>query len=306
MSNTFNGMSFTNIAQQGLSVFRKQMMNMGIFTRDFSPDVAAQGTAIATRIVPASAAAADQSSVDYDDATIIGDITTTAVTVTLNQHYGVGFVLTDKEMDQIGSGVMQDTQNKVIEHKINALAYNVLSYVYALLTVSNYTNAMSAVDPAVCDNDDVVDWRTTLREANFPLDSTSLVLNSDYIGALLKDSNISQQYSSGLAAIVDGAGAVKRLAGMSVYEAVQLPTNSENLGGFACTPDCLAVAMRPIQEHGNVPTEYHEVLQDPMTGAVMNYYGWRQSSKRRWVHNFEVLYGASVGNASALYRIPTA
>lgn len=306
MANTFNGMSFTNIAQQGLSVFSKRLMGLGIFTRDFSPDVAKQGTIVSTRIVPASTAPVAKSTIAYNDATIIAGETTTAVSVTLNRHYVVGFELTDKEMDEIGAGVMADTKDRIIELKVNALADEMLTYVFGLIVSSSYSNAMDAVDPAVCDNDNVIDWRTTLAKDHFPVQDTNLVLNPDYIGALLKDAKISQQYSSGLSAIVDGAGAIARLGGMKVYEAVTLPTNSQNLGGFACTPDALAVAMRPIHAHGNVPTEYHEIITDPVTGAVMNYYGWRDSSYRRWIHNFEILYGAIKANDDALYRIPTA
>lgn len=306
MSNTFNGMNFTNIAQRGLTVFSKRLLGMGIFTRDFSLDVANQGTIVQTRIVPASSAPVEKSTLAYNDATIITGETTTAVPVTLNKHYVDGFELTDKEMDEIGAGVMQDTKDKIIEKKVNALADQMLTYVFGLIKATSYSNAMDAVDPAACDNDDVIDWRTTLAKAHFPIMDTNLVLNPDYIGALLKDAKISQMYSSGLSAIVDGAGAVARLGGMSVYEAVTLPTNSENLGGFACTPDCLAVAMRPIRQHSAVPTEYQEVLTDPQTGAVLNYYGWRDSAYRRWIHNFEILYGASVANSDALYRIKTA
>lgn len=305
MANTFNGMSFINIAQQGLALFNKRLLGLNIFTRDFSKDVI-QGTQVTTRIVPASAAPVSKSTLAYNDATIIPGETTEAVTVTLNQDKVAGFQLTDDEMLQIGSGIINDTRDKVIEKKVNALADQLLTYVFGLITAASYTTALTPVAAAAMDNDSLVDWRTALVKAHFPLPDTALVLNPDFIGALLKDSKISNLSASGLSAVVDGAGAMVRLGGMGLHEAATLGTNSEKLAGFACTPDCMAIAMRGVKAPPQtVPTEFIEVLTDPQTGATITYYAYRDSNYRRWVHTFEAYYGAVKANAAALYRIVT-
>lgn len=305
MANTFNGMSFINIAQRGLAVFNKRLLGLNIFTRDFSGDVL-QGTQVSTRVVPASSAPVAKSTLAYNDATIIPGETTTAVTVTLNRRYVDGFELTDDEMMQIASGVMNDTKDKVIEKKLNALADELLTYVFGLITAASYTTALTPVAAAAMDNDSLVDWRTALVKAHFPMPDTALVLNPDFIGALLKDAKISNLSASGLSAVVDGAGAIVRLGGMGLYEAATLGTNSEKLAGFACTPDCLAIAMRGLKAPAQtVPTEYIEILTDPQTGATVTYYAYRDSNHRRWVHTFETYYGAIKANSAALYRIVT-
>jgi hypothetical protein len=305
MANTFNGMSFVNIAQRGLAVFNKRLLGLNIFTRDFSGDVL-QGTQVSTRIVPASSAPVAKGTLAYNDATIIPGETTTEVKVTLNRRYVSGFELTDDEMIQIGAGVMADTRDKVIEKKVNACADELLTYVFGLIVAASYPTALSAVAAAALDNDDVIDWRTALVKAHFPIPDTALVLNPDFIGALLKDVKISNLSASGLSAVVDGAGAIVRLGGMALHEAATLGTNSEKLAGFACTPDCLAIAMRGLRAPAQtVPTEYIEVLTDPQTGVTITYYAYRDSNYRRWVHTFETYYGAAKANTAALHRIVT-
>ena len=305
MSNTFAGMTFTNIAQRGLEVLSKRLLGLNIFTTDFSGDVI-QGTKVQTRIIPASSAPVAKSTLAYNDATILAGETTTEVEVELSRRYVAGFELTDDEMAKIGAGVMNDTKDKMIEKKVNALADEMLTYVFSLITSISYTHAFSAVAAVAADYDDLIDWRTTLAKANFPIQDTALVMNPDFIGAFLKDKTIAQLNSSGIAAVTDGAGAMVRLAGMRPYEAVSLPTNSQKLAGFACLPDCLAIAMRglPAPDSG-VPTERIEILTDPQTGATMTYYAYRDSDYRRWVHTFETYYGAKKANASNLYRIVT-
>lgn len=303
MANTFAGMTFTNIAQRGLSIFSKRLLGLKIFTTDLSADVQKQGTAVSTRIVPATSTPVDKSTTAYDDATIVTGETTVAVTVTLNQHKVTGFELTDKEMHEIGSGVMQDTRDRLIEKKVNALADQMLSYVFALITSGNYSTAFNAVASATFDSDDIVDFRTTLIKADFPIADTNLVLNSDYIGALLKDAKISNLSASGLSALTDGAGALVRLGGMGAYEAPTLPTNSQNLVGFAATQDALAVAMRAAPPVDSLPGAQYQILTDPQTGLTLGYYAWPDYSQKRWIHNFEALYGASKANAAALIRV---
>jgi len=307
MSNTFAGMTFTNIAQRGIALFSKRLLGLNIFTLDFSPEVVAQGTAVSTRIVPASAAPVSRASdtLAYNDATVLVGETTTAVTVTMNRNYVVGFTVTDQEAALIGSGVMSDTKDKIIEKKVNALADEMLTYVFGLITAASYTTAHTAVSAAAFNRQKVNAMRTTCAKANFPIPGTAMVLNPDMLQGLLDDAEIALRENSGLTAVVDGAGAIKRISGFDIYEAVTLPTNGEKLAGFTATSEGLAVAMRAIKAQTPAPGAMVNVVTDPVTGATLTAYMWYDAPYRRWVYNFETFYGAIKANSAALYRIVT-
>ena len=314
-NNVFNGTTFVNIARKGLSVFNKRLLGLDIFTRDFSGDII-QGTQVTTRVVPASQIPVDKFSspgvqVPYNDSTILENITTTPVTVTLDQQKVCGFAITDEEAMKISSGVLQDTKDRIIEKKVNGLADQMLGYVFNQITAANFGSAIATVPAAAWDRDQVVDLRTALVKQDFPIDQTALILNPDYMGALSKDLKIAAQYSSGLTVMVDGSSAIYRLEGMTLHEAIALSratvATSEKLVGFASTPDALAIAMRGLKvEQPAVPTEFVEVLSDEQTGATLTAYAFRDSTYRRWVFTFEAWYGASKANGAALQRIVAA
>lgn len=298
---------FTNIAQSSMAVLSKRLMPLNIFTTDLSPEMQ-QGNAVTTRIVPASATPVDRSAIAWNDATIVGDITTTSVTCTLDQDMATGYQVTDDEVILEKQGVIAGVKSRVAELKVNALADQMLTYVYGKILAASFTNtALTAGDAVAFDYDNVVDHMTTLTSAHFPIDQTAYVLNPSYIGALLKDARVSNMDSSGLPAIAQGAGALKSLAGMPLYQAVTLPSNSQNLVGFACQPDAIAVAMRtkPVSQ-APVGTEFVEVVTDPQTGASMTMYAFRDSTKRAWNITFNCWYGAVKANQAKLYRIVSA
>jgi hypothetical protein len=301
-------MTFTNIAQKGIALFSKRLMALNIFTLDFSPDVVKQGTMVSTRIVPVSAAPVSRASdtLAYNDATVLVGETTTEVKVTMDRNYVVGFNVTDQEAALIGSGVMADTKDKIIEKKVNALADEMLTYVFGLITAASYTTAHDAVSAAAFDRHKVNAMRTKCAKAHFPIPGTAMVLNPDMLQGLLDDAEIALRDNSGLTAVVDGTGAIRRISGFDIYEAVTLGTNSEKLAGFTATSEALAVAMRAIPNQTPAPGAQVEVVTDPQTGATLTAYMWYDYAYRRWIFNFETFYGAIKANPAALYRIVTA
>ena len=155
MANTWNGMTFTNIARTGFRAFNSRLISLGVFTTDFSSDLAEQGTVVNTRIVPVQGAAVDLQTGTSDtgnreDTAVIGDQTTTAVAVTLNQQPIRGFAITDEEAGAIGRGVWQDTRNKLITQTAYQVADSVVNYCFNLITNANFSTAISvAANPRV-------------------------------------------------------------------------------------------------------------------------------------------------------------
>lgn len=303
MANSFSGMTFTNVAQQAISLFSKRLLGLSIFTRDFSAHVL-QGNAIQTRIVPVSAAPVSRASdtLAYNDATVLVGETTTAVTVTMNRNYVVGFSITDQEAALIGAGTMADTKDRIIEKKVNALADEMLTYVLSLITAASYTTAHDAVAIAAFNRSKVNAMRTKCVKAHFPFPGTAMVLCPDMIQELLNDEEIALQYASGLSVVVNGAGAIQTVSGFNIHEAVTLQT-TENITGFTCTPDALAIGMRAFPVSDPAPGIMVQTLTDPATGATIMGRMWYDAPYARWVFNFETFYGAIKANPAALYRI---
>ena len=239
MANAWNGMTADNIAQEGISTLEKALVPMSGFSLDLSTDIQDQGTTVSTRIVPAATAATDL--VDDESgsyAAVTDDQTTTAVQVSLDPHPVTGFHLTDGQMQQIASGVWNDTSRRLVKSHIRGIAEDVLDSVFALITNANYGAAAKTVTAANFDSDDVADLRNTAITAGLDPEDMVLVLNPDYYAALLKDNAIADYSASQSDAL--RSGELPRLSGFRVIEAPTLPSNSENLTGFIASFSYLA------------------------------------------------------------------
>jgi hypothetical protein len=90
---------------------------------------------------------------------------------------------------------------------------------------------------------------------------------------------------------------------MSVYQWSSLPTNSENLGGFACGSDAIAVASGlPMSE---IPGFETATAVDADTGlGIQIIMGQEQSGYYNVTAT--LLFGAAKGRATSLTRLLTA
>ncbi len=76
----------------------------------------------------------------------------------------------------------------------------------------------------------------------------AFILNSTYANGLLSDATIIG--NSVLGAGILTSGQIGTLAGAAVYQWNSLPTNSEDLAGFACGADAIAVASANLTPAG--------------------------------------------------------
>jgi hypothetical protein len=316
MANTWNSTTFTNIARAGFKAFTKKLAPLGVFSTDFSSEAVDQGTVVATRIVPVSDAAVDLQdtstggSGDRESSNIIKDITTATVSVTLNQQPVTGFKLTDEEAAYIGSGVWEDTKNKILQNKAWAVANYVLNYAFNLVTRSNYTTAAYTGAASAFDMDDVVDLATAASTAGWPVDSNYLLLCPEYLGALKKDNHIQDLSASGIKVVQNGE--IQKLDRFNVVEAPTLMSGltvydaSEYLRGFMCTPAAAAIAMRAVKAQATDKLEAYEVMTDPDSGATLVYRAWYKPSIGSMYHTYETLFGASKAQVEALQRVASA
>lgn len=165
------------------------------------------------------------------------DADLTAVTVTL-KHLHSTKAFAPIALAEYGE---QYIVNAFVQNAVEELAAKCHAEIAAIITASNYS-AVQTVTAANYGYDDVVDINTDLSTAKASR-QRALILNPSYIGALRKDATLTQAFgANGVNGATVVEGSIGKVAGMSVFEYSDLPTNSENLRGFACGKDAIAVA----------------------------------------------------------------
>lgn len=191
--------------------------------------------------------------------------------------------------------------NAFVQNAVEELSAKVMLEVGGIVTSSNFTEN-DVVAAGSFGYDSVVDLNTALSTAKASR-NRALVLNPAYIGALRKDATLTQAFSGAAqnSAVVT-EGSVGRIAGMDVFEYSDLPGNSQNLTGWACGKDAIAVASAlpsPAMFEGEVDSAV-----DPSGLAV-------QVLKSKAYDGFlrlsaTLLFGVKKARASSLVRVLSA
>jgi ATP-dependent protease ClpP protease subunit len=186
------------------------------------------------------------------------------------------------------------------------LAADVFDDIWSVVTLAAYGAAVKTAAAAAMTSDDVVDIAGACTKANWPTGGRSLILDSDTVTALMKDSAYKLASSIGGTEVVR-EGRLPRLSGFDVYEVPNLPSNSEKLQGAAVFMSAVLAAFAPVEPADGVRASLvaYEVATDAETGISMNYRKWGDAKLDR---NFEVIecaYGYVAGVAAALKRICT-
>ncbi len=186
------------------------------------------------------------------------------------------------------------------------LASDVFDDIWSVVTAANFGAAAITAAAAAITSDDIVTLSGACTKANWPAGGRSLILDSDTVTALMKDSAYKLASSIGGTEVVR-EGRLPRLSGFDVYEVPNLPTNSEKLQGAAVFMSAVLAAFAPVEPADGVRASLvaYEVATDPETGISMNYRKWGDAKLDR---NFEVIecaYGYVAGVADALKRICT-
>jgi hypothetical protein len=186
------------------------------------------------------------------------------------------------------------------------LAADIFDDIWSVVTLAAYGAAVKTAAAAAMTSDDVVDIAGACTKANWPTGGRSLILDSDTVTSLMKDSAYKLASSIGGTEVVR-EGRLPRLSGFDVYEVPNLPTNSEKLQGAAVFMSAVLAAFAPVEPADGVRASLvaYEVATDAETGISMNYRKWGDAKLDR---NFEVIecaYGYVAGVAAALKRICT-
>jgi len=222
------------------------------------------------------------------------DQTLTNATVTL-KHFKVSARFSPLDVKSYGA---QYLVNAFTPTAANAIAEACLAEVSALITAANYSSSQAS--GASLSYAEVITAKGVLDAAKAS-DTRALIVNSTYANNLLTDSQIAAAYALG--AQVIQTGQIGQIGGMSVYQFTSLPTNSENLAGFACGSDAIAVASGlPMSE---IPGFETAVAVDADTGlGIQIIMGQEQSGYYNVTAT--LLFGAAKGRATSLTRLLTA
>ena len=222
------------------------------------------------------------------------DATITAANVTL-KHFKVSSRFSPLDVKMYGA---QFLSNAFVPTASNALAEKCLAEIGALITNANYSSNVNT--GAALTYAEVVTAKGVLDAAK-AAEPRAFILNPTYANGLLSDATIIG--NSVLGAGILTSGQIGTLAGAAVYQWNSLPTNSENLAGFACGADAIAVASAlPMSE---IPGFEVANAVDADTGlGVQVLMGQEQSGYYNVTAT--LLFGAAVGRATSLHRLKTA
>jgi hypothetical protein len=208
--------------------------------------------------------------------------------------------------------------NETFVKAADKLAYDVWTGFLAVITAANYDvtvtgYAASGVPTGwpklagAFDSNAVADLRNTANLSQWPMVGRSLIVNSDYDTALLKDNAVKNAMAFGSSSAVQD-GTITKLLGFDYGVAVNLPTNSENLVGLIAEENAVLIGSSPI-----APTEsemraglLYSVVSDPDLGLSLEYKNFGQPQMNREFRVIEANWAAGAGNKKNLYRLTSA
>jgi hypothetical protein len=278
------------LAQGVIKALANKLPMLSGFSTVFTSSVQGAGKTIQVPLIGTSTATEFGASgyLTSDDATV------TSSSVTL-KHFKVSSRFSPLDIREYGVGFFA---NNFVETAAIALSQVCMDEVNDLILNANYSS--NTVTGADLDYADVVAAQKTLDDAKAP-DKRALVLGNTYLSNLRSDATIIAAFQLG--ANVISSGSLGTIAGAQVYQFSNLAANGENLAGFLCGADAIAVATAlPFNE---IPGAEVSQATDPATGLSVQVMIIQETSGYFNV-TATLLFGAAVGRATSLRRLKTA
>lgn len=282
--------------------FKRQLITLSIFMTQFN-NVPQEGTA---KVVFPYFPLATESSKDFNSTTgyeFSHDTNEEARTVTVNKRKYQTVDFTSETFRR------QPYFNLPMHLALSAekLALDIWLDVLSLVVASNYANAYSDdVEPSVWDFDNVIGIKTAVGKPpmEWPLSGRALALSNDHEGALLSDDRVINAQRIGSTEPVR-LGSTGNLIGFGMFYSPRIPTNSENLAGFAAMPQAAMVATSPIMPAPDVLANMngYDIIVDPDLGIAFEYRRFGNAQMDKSYQIIECNYGYGKGNGNALLRI---
>ena len=281
------------ISQVCIQSFTAHLAPLAAFSTSYSADAARRGTTITVPIVSnVSATTAYPAYETADTGTAVGrDLVLTnyyksTCSVSDQQFHGSSFVDVEKFATQLGAAVSTAIQTQV----------------FGLITSSNFSASVTGA-AASFGLAGVRAARLQLSTNNAPLDHRSIVLSPAGFNSILSD--VGSAYIYGGPQAIQNAGPLN-VYGLKIMESTIVPSNSQNLYGFACDPKAIALAVRPLVPQDSSYYIEARVIQDPDSGLSCSFR--RHYSPALGTHflTIEALCGMAVGLGNGLVRLVSA
>jgi hypothetical protein len=181
-----------------------------------------------------------------------------------------------------------------------SVATAIQGLMFANITASNFGAAAVTGSPASFGLAGVRKARLALVANKAPRDGRTLVLNAPAYDSVLADISNAAAFGS-----TDGIakGQPLEIYGMKIIEAPSLPTNSENLFGYACVPTAMAIAVRALVPQDSTMYLDSRVVTDAQSGISLSYRRHYAPSTGTMHVTTEGLFGQAVGITAGLVRL---
>lgn len=238
------------VVQRALSFLRLNYPFLFAITTDFSAENAAFGQVVKTRLRGALVANEFVAGTGYGS----NNASTTDVPITIDQHFGVPVVFNVNEL----ASTRRDLFGEQAEAMHSALADQMVDDLLALITPTNFPNStVSTLNNFARTTMTTVAKELGIRKV--PSAGRIALLNPDFFAKLQNDSSIIQLAAFQQAELMSEYR-LPKISGIQPFESVSLP-DTNDLAGFACTPEALAIATR-------LPNDYASALPGASNGVV--------------------------------------
>jgi len=304
-NDTFTNTATVILTNAALEAFTAVLQPLTSFATDFSAAAAQRGNAVRVLFIPSQVAAQNFTG-SYAS---LGE-TATGIDVTISQHKFVSWSLTDVELAV--NNLLK------IEQFGRQFGFNlgkaVLQDIWSLLVLSNY-NSGSVSGTAgsgfvfvgsanTFDSDNIVDIKSAVDALYWPEFGRKIVLSPTYYNGLLQDTTVKLASAIGVIGSTTPAqsGKLPSLSGFEIDASAVIPANGQNVQGFVCLPDCMAVAMRYLQpQPGNTYLSAFAVTNE--AGFTLGFRDYYNNDGGYRTQALEANYGYSAVNPNALQLI---
>ena len=291
-----SGLSVDIFSEGALRGFTDTIAPLNSFTLDVGQEIAKKGESVTVGLYTAGGAVTT-----FAGNYLTGEGKTISdVKVTVSEHEFVTTSLTDIER--------RNTHSKIEElgYQQGAdLADSVVADILGLVTNANFSGNTVIGAATALDSDDMIDLKNSLDVAKAPKRMRSALLAPAYFNNLSKDSALKNAEASGSTDALR-EGVAGRVAGFDIYDPSAIPGNSENLIGFGCVPQAIAIAMPYLDPGAGHDYSSAEALVDPDSGITMGMRTWYDKQAGKEVLTLECLWGKSVGITGGLHRLLSA
>lgn len=294
MSVDLTQLNDTIFAQEALLPFAATLAPLAKFSKDFSAAFAQKGDKVRVPIVETPDGSKDFGTTG--DYTVGAGGAIDTVDVTLGIHKYQTLDITEKQTLDTAVDVIP----ALLKAKAQKLAEDVMAEVFAVVKASAFPNALS-VKLADFGQSSMAAVASLLTKNRIPRANRSAVLDAAWYEKLVADPTIMRSFVKEVAADAIVENRIARSAGMNVYDSNALPTNDENLVGFAGAPCALAFASRYVPPVAGCDAVMSVV--DPETGVILGYRRFSDPAKGKAYITIEALCGVKAVVKSALVRI---